>query len=133
MEKYNGSLPTLEYHPYSFTKVCRCCNLLLNQCILASSSDLCLTNLKLNMAMQIASIIFIDSPTFTGFSYSNSTDDHITGNSKNFEEDYVFLKKVHIYIYINMHLQANICASSKCITIRIDDKSWKILVKKEHL
>ncbi|CAN6440033.1 unnamed protein product [Victoria cruziana] len=61
VEKYNGSLPTLEYHPYSFTK--------------------------------IASIIFIDSPTFTGFSYSNSTDDHITGNSKNFEEDYVFLKK----------------------------------------
>ncbi|KAF3791756.1 Serine carboxypeptidase-like 6 [Nymphaea thermarum] len=42
---------------------------------------------------QIASIIFIDSPTFTGFSYSNSTDDHFTGNSKNFEEDYVFLKK----------------------------------------
>ncbi|CAN6440041.1 unnamed protein product [Victoria cruziana] len=96
VEKYNGSLPTLEYHPYSFTKVCRCCNLLLNQCILASSSDLCLTNLKLNMAMQIASIIFIDSPTFTGFSYSNSTDDHITGNSKNFEEDYVFLKKGYI-------------------------------------
>ncbi|CAN6440089.1 unnamed protein product [Victoria cruziana] len=61
VEKYNGSLPTLEYHPYSFAK--------------------------------IASIIFIDSPTFTGFSYSNSTDDHITGNSKNFEEDYVFLKK----------------------------------------
>ncbi|XP_031476013.1 serine carboxypeptidase-like 8 isoform X2 [Nymphaea colorata] len=61
VEEYNGSLPTLVYNPYSFTR--------------------------------IASIIFIDSPTFTGFSYSNSTDDHFTGNSKNFEEDYVFLKK----------------------------------------
>ncbi|CAN6480447.1 unnamed protein product [Victoria cruziana] len=61
VEEYNGSLPTLEYHPYSITK--------------------------------IASIIFVDSPTFTGFSYSNSTDDHITGSSKNLEEDYVFLRK----------------------------------------
>ncbi|KAF3791754.1 Serine carboxypeptidase 1 [Nymphaea thermarum] len=43
--------------------------------------------------VQIASIIFVDAPTFTGFSYSNSTADHITGDFKNFEEDYVFLEK----------------------------------------
>ncbi|CAN6480458.1 unnamed protein product [Victoria cruziana] len=61
VKEYNGSLPTLKYHPYSITK--------------------------------IASIIFIDSPTFTGFSYSNSIDDYRTGTSKNLEEDYVFLRK----------------------------------------
>ncbi|XP_049932134.1 serine carboxypeptidase-like 8 isoform X9 [Nymphaea colorata] len=61
VEEYDGSLPTLEYHPYSFTK--------------------------------FASVIFVDAPTFTGFSYSNSTSDHITGDFKSFEEDYVFLKK----------------------------------------
>ncbi|CAN6447813.1 unnamed protein product [Victoria cruziana] len=47
---------------------------------------------------RIASIIFVDSPTFTGYSYSNSTSDYLTSNSANTEEDYVFLKK-----WLEMH------------------------------
>ncbi|XP_038977334.1 serine carboxypeptidase-like 18 isoform X1 [Phoenix dactylifera] len=59
--EYNGSLPNLVYHPYSWTKV--------------------------------ASIIFLDSPVGTGFSFSRKPEGYATGDIAWSMHAYKFLRK----------------------------------------
>ncbi|KAL8060749.1 hypothetical protein ABFX02_02G045600 [Erythranthe guttata] len=42
---------------------------------------------------KIASIIFIDSPVGTGFSYTNTSESYATSDTKSTEDNYVFLRK----------------------------------------
>lgn len=44
--------------------------------------------------LQIASIIFIDSPVGTGFSYANTSEGFASSDTKSVIDNYVFLKKV---------------------------------------
>ncbi|XP_059067508.1 serine carboxypeptidase-like 17 [Cryptomeria japonica] len=42
---------------------------------------------------KVCNIIFLDSPAGTGFSYSNSTEDYVTGDFKTVSDAYTFLMK----------------------------------------
>ncbi|KAK9097159.1 hypothetical protein Sjap_022656 [Stephania japonica] len=59
--KYDGTLPTLELNPHSWTKV--------------------------------ANIIFLDAPVGTGFSYSNTLQASLTGDTKSAIQTYTALRK----------------------------------------
>ncbi|KAJ7559271.1 hypothetical protein O6H91_04G076900 [Diphasiastrum complanatum] len=52
-------------------------------------------NLQLNPYSwnEVSNIIFLESPAGVGFSYSNSTDDYVTGDAKTAEDSYVFLQR----------------------------------------
>ncbi|KAJ4714696.1 putative Serine carboxypeptidase [Melia azedarach] len=62
--KYNGSLPTMKFHPYSWTKV--------------------------------SSIIFLDAPVGTGFSYSRTSQGSKSGDTKYVHHCCIFLRKGYV-------------------------------------
>ncbi|KAH7689752.1 Peptidase S10 serine carboxypeptidase protein [Dioscorea alata] len=59
--KYNGSLPTLVYHPFAWTKA--------------------------------SNMIFLDSPVGTGFSFSNTPEGYVDGDTTSSFRVYKFLRK----------------------------------------
>lgn len=58
--------------------------------------------LMLLHVLQISSILSVDSPVGTGYSYAENTDDYITNDDKTVSDLYDFLIKVwqNIYTYI---------------------------------
>lgn len=48
----------------------------------------------------MSSIIFLDSPVGTGFSYSTSKQGLKTSDTKSSVDAHTFLRKVYVYIYI---------------------------------
>ncbi|KAI3841107.1 hypothetical protein MKX03_030759 [Papaver bracteatum] len=67
--EYNGSLPALEQNQYSWTKM------------------------STFYLFSVASIIFLDSPVGTGFSYSRSQQGWMTSDLKSANQAYQFIKK----------------------------------------
>ncbi|XP_022861347.1 serine carboxypeptidase-like 2 isoform X5 [Olea europaea var. sylvestris] len=63
---FDGSLPSILPNPYSWTKL---------------------------YGFQVASIIFIDSPVGTGFSYANTSKGYSSSDKKSAKDNYTFLRK----------------------------------------
>ncbi|RZC62797.1 hypothetical protein C5167_024561 [Papaver somniferum] len=83
--EYKGSLPTLVQNPYSWTKMI--------EMIHVDHSSPTTKMLRLRQSDSVASIIFLDSPVGTGFSYSRSQHGWMTSDLKSANQAYQFLKK----------------------------------------
>ncbi|KAK5771363.1 hypothetical protein PVK06_047565 [Gossypium arboreum] len=79
VDVYNGSLPTLVYNPYAWTKLIKSYHLL-NQIIF----------------VVVSNIIFIDSPVGTGFSYARNNRAAQTGDLKQVHHLHQFLRKTGV-------------------------------------
>lgn len=59
------------------------------------------------MGLQVSSIIFLDSPVGTGFSYSTCKQALKTSDIKSSVDVHTFLRKVYIYFIWNIFLHYN--------------------------
>ncbi|XP_039140563.1 serine carboxypeptidase-like 18 isoform X3 [Dioscorea cayenensis subsp. rotundata] len=86
--EYNGSLPTLVYHPFSWTKG----DLFFS--FVDNFHDL-FYSVKSFMIFifQVSNVIFLDSPVGTGFSFSNTPEGYVDGDITSSNRVYKFLRK----------------------------------------
>lgn len=77
-------------------------------------------------AWQASSVIFVDSPVGTGFSYAKTPGGYLTGDFKQVDHLHQFLIKVYfqrVCVYIYMHMQlldrSQVLLVEDCCNIRI--------------
>jgi serine carboxypeptidase-like clade 1 len=93
--RYNGTLPQLVYNPYSWTQV-RMGDALCLTFLHDASRSISVVN-HLNQwvnRIQMASIIFVDSPVGSGFSYARDPRGYDVGDISSSLQILTFLRKV---------------------------------------
>lgn len=90
---FDGSLPHILLNPYSWTKVKTSLTPCMCQVMYVFLQYLS-TFITYLSGFQVASIIFVDWPVGTGFSYSNTSQGCSSSDTKSAKDTHTFLRKV---------------------------------------